>query len=273
LRGFFVALPALFLVGAGGPARALVINNGLAPPNPANVIDADNSFPGTEPVRVQDEGCNWDVDPNCAGGGSTTVALVDGGVVGGAFTVHESSTILMSGGSVGGDVAAYGSATIAISGGSVAGSLSLQLGDAHGTVEGGTIAGRVFTAIVADVIVTGGTVLGGMSANDSSHITIRGGTVMGPLEPRDDAGERFLIVGTGFAVDGQPVPYGPIAALQGTLTGNLESGDPIAVPFAHACYETSTCFITLAEAIPEPSIALLVAGGLVSVAAARRASV
>jgi hypothetical protein len=35
------------------------------------------------------------------------------------------------------------------------------------------------------------------------------------------------IVGRRFEVDGVPVSYGDLAALTGTLTGTLASGDPV----------------------------------------------
>ena len=78
---------------------ALVINNGLAPPNPANVIDAANSFP-EDVVFVQNVGCNATVQvPPCfMPGDPTSVELVEGGSVGSALEAFESSTVTMRGG-------------------------------------------------------------------------------------------------------------------------------------------------------------------------------
>jgi hypothetical protein len=270
MRRLFSVLSALLLGSVAGSARAIIIiDNGLAPPNPANVIDASNSFPGTEPVVVRE---------------STTVAVVEGGVVGGDLTAEGVSIVLVSGGSVGGTLTGLQDAilaisdgsvgavkaneytTVAISGGSVVGNLELGFG-ASGTLDGGTIGGNVFLVIGGQLTVTGGTVVGGIFPNDGSHVTIRGGTFVGGLQARDDPGERFIIFGNHFAVDGQPVPFGPIAALGGTLTGTLQSGEPIETPFFHACYEPGTCFITLA--LPEPSLPLVVASVLAIAAAGR----
>jgi hypothetical protein len=80
---------ALFLVLASAApvgAITIVINNGLAPPNPDNVIDSD--LGQTTNVAVQD------FQP----GDPTSVELVVGGRVGEHLTVSGSSSITMSGG-------------------------------------------------------------------------------------------------------------------------------------------------------------------------------
>ena len=41
----------------------------------------------------------------------------------------------------------------------------------------------------------------------------------------------LIIVGTGFEIDSVPLDPGPIAATSGTLTGTLESGEPLDVSF------------------------------------------
>jgi hypothetical protein len=79
----------------------------------------------------------------------------------------------------------------------------------------------------------------------------------------------LTIVGTDFAVDGDPVDYGPIAASSGVLTGTLESGDLIENRFCHdgstACGFATNGLITL----PEPDQALLFAAAMLSLAAMR----
>ena len=67
---------ALVLVALAAPAGAItiVINNGLAPPNPANVIDSLSD----DDVLVQNVGCNSTVQSPCPmpWGDPTSVDLV-----------------------------------------------------------------------------------------------------------------------------------------------------------------------------------------------------
>jgi hypothetical protein len=127
LAALTVILGALLLTSA---AAALVINNGLAPPNPANVINT--VIP--EAVFVYDSGS----------GAPTTVELVDGGQIGDAawerFEVYNSSHILMSGGLVWDDISSFGTSTVTITGGTINSSL-LSYDSSTVTISGGSIAG------------------------------------------------------------------------------------------------------------------------------------
>jgi hypothetical protein len=168
-----------------------VINNGLAPPNPENVI-ADNSS-RTHSVFVQNVGCDATVLNPCPmpWGEATHAALVEGGVIGGFdLVVSESSGVEVSGGTIWGDLEAWDASVVEMSGGEV-------LGDVY--VAGG-----------ADVTLRGGAIEGGLSALDAASVTV---------------------LGSGFEVDGVPVGEGPIAATTGLLTGTLASGDPLSVAF------------------------------------------
>jgi hypothetical protein len=69
-----------------------------------------------------------------------------------------------------------------------------------------------------------------------------------------------MLSGTGFNL-----PCGDITAISGTLTGTLLDGTPINNDVGRA----STATIRL---VPEPSTALLLAFGLVGIAAGRRRS-
>ena len=75
-------------------------------------------------------------------------------------------------------------------------------------------------------------------AHDTSTVTIRGGVIaavpQGPFDIHAEEASSINISGSGFAVDGVPVPFGPIAATTGTLTGILASGEAIDVRFLHA---------------------------------------
>jgi hypothetical protein len=70
-----------------------------------------------------------------------------------------------------------------------------------------------------------GTVGGALETYGSSIVTMTGGTVDSWLWAADSS--LIKIVGSGFAVDGVPVPYGDLSAEFSTLTGTLASGDPI----------------------------------------------
>jgi hypothetical protein len=296
------------LIGVAGTARAavIVINNGLAPPNPANVI-ANNSFAG-DLVSVQNVGCNVPVQEPCVEpGAGTSVTVVAGGAVGTQLSVYQTSSITMSGGVVGGNAIAGYSSLLTISGGSVEGS-AFSRGISILTMSGGTLRGDLVASDSASIIFSGGTVSGfgvigydfssiAMSGGstgivfvqDSSATTVSGGaavqlraggsgsiawtggTISGDLVAYDSS--QIVIFGSGFAVDGSPVGFGPITALDGTLTGTLLSGDPINSSFCHSgCTNPygsglASGVITL---VPEPGTGLLVAAGLVGLAARRK---
>jgi hypothetical protein len=55
----------------------------------------------------------------------------------------------------------------------------------------------------------------------------------------------MLFYGTGFAIDGVPVPFGSLAATSGELTGTLLSGEPLDVVIL---FRAPTATITLVQA-------------------------
>jgi len=229
------------LLAASAPvahATDILINNGLAPPNPANVID--HSAYQSDRVFVRNVACG-ELDPwgLCASPGEeTSVAIRDGAEAWYLFA-HDTSSITMSGGTVTGNLEAHGSSLVTMSGGTV-GDL-----EAHGS---------------SLITMSGGVSLANLEASDSSVITWTGGSVSDDVGTADSSA-TIVIDGTGFAVGGVPVPYGDLAGLPGILTGTLASGDPINNPI----WGSGT--ITL---IPEPSTALLLLTGLFGLAGYRR---
>lgn len=230
-----VAILALTL-GSSGIAHAseIVINNGLTPPNPANVID--HTTYSSDWVFVHNVGCpsGNPYDPCPSPGNPTDVALVAGGSVGtaveGDFEVNDSSSITMTGGSVGGDLEAFASSTITMTGGAV-GDYLVAYDDSLVTLSGGSIGGEVW-------------------AWDSSTITI---------------------VGSGFEVNGTPVPFGNLTALTGTLTGTLLFGDSLNNVFRQGGYnDGSQVYSGTITLVPEPSTAPLVGFGLLGLLAVGR---
>jgi hypothetical protein len=227
-------------------AASIVINNGLAPPNPANVIsDAAYQFDG---FSIRNVGCppGWPASgdpwgPCPSPGAATEVELVDGGEVGG-LGPHDTSAVTISGGLVNTAMFAFDSSTITMTGGTVRGVVDLAHSSSF-AITGGILQAETFLAYdSATITMTGGTLYHGFTAEEYSTVTI---------------------VGNNFEVDGVPVPYGDLSASSGILTGELLSGDPLDIYFGR--YDDAS--ITL---IPEPSTVFLVSLGLVGLAVRRK---
>ena len=82
------------LIASSAAGDWFVINNGLAPPNPANVIDSGVPFPYSG-LSVQNVGCDINVEPVCSSPGAPTTVLVAGYLDWAA--VRETSTLLYEG--------------------------------------------------------------------------------------------------------------------------------------------------------------------------------
>lgn len=93
-----VVLVAAFSLLVSFPAEAQVIDNGLAPPTPQNVVDASD---GPVFVEVHNGDCARVVPPElpCVGLGATAAQVVDGGVVRG-LEVFDASRFEIAGGLV-----------------------------------------------------------------------------------------------------------------------------------------------------------------------------
>lgn len=201
LNAFWLAL------SLATPAGALVIDNGLAPPNAENVIDASDS------LGVVDVANAW-------WGAPTVVALVDGGDLI-SLGVYQSSRLLVSGGTVLDRIGAYGLSSVSMSGGTAvsmslsdsaalemvggtvsildaSGSPTLTMGGGTVNVQGAlaksttlTMSGGTFERLtVSDsvaVTMSGGTVRERFSATDSSRIGMGDGTVENELVLYDNA--------------------------------------------------------------------------------------
>jgi hypothetical protein len=155
---------------------------------------------------------------------------------------------------------------ITLNGGSVE---SINLSYLSGLfMTGGSVTGRIDVNALSEARIFGGSVSGVIDV-ERTQLQIQGGAVTADLIANHPDGS-IRITGTNFAVDGIPIGDGPISAPSGTLTGRLLSGDPIESRFCQrSCpqvYYTGG-IITL---IPEPSTALLLAAGLVSLGVTRR---
>jgi hypothetical protein len=242
---------AVLLFSAAAPAHAIpvMINNGLAPPNPENVIDGADDYSGKE-LHVRNVGCptGWPAvvpDGSCASpGAATEVEVVSGGVATYLFA-YDTSTITMSDGRADYLRARHTSTT---------------------TMSGGEVRGYLDTYESSTVTMSGGTVERGLRAYASSTITMSGGTVEGDLFAHNSS--IITINGFDFMVDGTPVPFGDLSALTGTLTGTLTNGGSLDNDFYQGGYAgTWTGTIRL---VPEPTTASLLALGLLGIAAVGR---
>jgi len=117
MRNFASKVAIVVSLLASGPAQGTnLINNGLAPPNPANVISTAIG----DVALVQNVGCDVVSQgrPCPMPGGPTKVALVNGGVVG-SLVARESSSIMMSGGRNDGVIYAFDTSSVELSGGTI----------------------------------------------------------------------------------------------------------------------------------------------------------
>jgi hypothetical protein len=277
---------AVLLLSAAGPAQAIsiVINNGLAPPNPGNVIN-DATYSGDVAVYVRNAGCppawpNGGADLECPSPGApTAVALVQNGAVGGNVEVRDSSTLTMSGGAIGNQLKAYDDSTITLSGGTVMNRLE-ALNSSTITMSDGYVGENLDIMHSSTFTMTGGTVDNEVVVGGSASFTMSGGEIGGELHATNTA--VITIVGYGFEVNGSPAPYGDLTVQTGTLTGTLASREPIDTEF-HQGGGLYTGTITLAPpgylVVPAlsrfgyPALVCCLTGfGLVGLAVGRRRS-
>ncbi len=196
----FTSMAVLMLAPAPAHTALFFINNGLAPPNPANVF---TTVTGTfDIVAIRNVGCppgfpgsgNFQ-DPCPSPGAPTTVELPPGGFA--AFPqVFDSSHLVVSGGDLV-NVTATANSSLTVGGGNL-----------------GLFGVQCCTAI------------------GNSTVQIHGGNLLsGPLDIQTTG--TFEIVGTNFQIDSVNASYGPVAQSSGVLTGTLSNGDPINITFAN----------------------------------------
>jgi hypothetical protein len=269
-------LTLLIAVGWAGVAGAAVcgdfpdeddcvINNGLAPLNPENVIDNADDFSSNRSLFVRSVGCppEWPDGfasaPCPSPGAPTEIEVVDGGYVDGNLQALDSCFVTMSGGMVNVALMAWDSSTVAMVNGTVGS--QLQASDSAAVTMGGGTVGLLVARDSSTITIIGGTVEDGLFAYRNSSVTIEG--------------ENFK-VDTGSGAES--VEYGDLSALTGTLTGTLASGDPINSVFYQGGYVEGTlcpavypCSGTITlEYAPEPSPGLLCACVLTTLALLRR---
>jgi hypothetical protein len=278
LVGFGLGLPA-----APASATFLLVNNGSAPPDPANVIEAGESTQADQ-LGVRNVGCTG-TGPCASPGASTAVRIESGAQLGSAecfdtsqleladgqlgtnpvsqslLTARDAASVTMSGGTVAGAAGSLGSASFTLSGGTL-GAVLFAENQSQLTMSGGEVAmGQVFDA--ARLRIVGGRVRGGLQAFGDGRIRVEGGlldTAGNDEEILAFANSVITVVGDAFAVNASPVGYGPIAATSGQLTGSLASGDPIDIAFRHAGATaglTGQIVLSAPSAAPVPALGAL----------------
>jgi hypothetical protein len=166
-----IACAALALIAFNAPdanAQHIVINNGLAPPNPDNVIDAPPINPD-DLFLVRNVDCpppaTIEYGPCPSPGAPTYAEVVAGALFGGGSISHDSYDR---------ENAARDSSVITMSGGSLGGLSTRE--SARITVNGGTI--NFLKALDSGVVtLVDGEIPGYAEAWDDGTLTIRGGNV------------------------------------------------------------------------------------------------
>ncbi len=216
-------------------------------------------------THIVDSAYAWITVEDGPGAATTTVNLVDGAAILTDCVAIHSSVLNMSGGAVADELRAIHNSVLSFSGGDV-GFVVRARDEATMYVSGGEVGGYVILEDSAQLEMTGGSARAALQSHGDSIATIRGGVFREAIQAYDAS--TVFIAGSGFEVDGNPVPYGDLTALSGILTGTLASGEPLDLWFGQGG-GTYTGTITL---IPEPATGLLFGAGLAGLALRRRLS-
>ena len=230
----FSVLLCLILLTAVGKAN--LYNNGEA-----NNIDFE--IPG--PITIE----------NSQYGHPTTVNLLAGGSIGGiAYPTHASVFNIYDGSVYGID--AQSISEVNLLGGSVGGGRLKAWGGTRVMISGGNVSDITVSFDNSQLTITGGSV-GQVESYSPKPIVVSGGIVSGPLLLAGPAESiQAEIFGTGFRIDGVPVDYGVIPAVNPnsngwndepfrTLSGTLLDGREINIEFK--------MLRTSLQLIPEPA--------------------
>lgn len=245
----------LHLLGVASPSSAItvVLNNGLAPPNPDNSLDHPYLTDSHDRLVVRNVGCGavGAFDPCPTPGAPTELAVSDGGLTSN-LDVLDTSSIAMTGGTVSQIFNATGASSVILS--------------------GGVVGARVNTGGSAVVQILGGEVTYDLFVKDDSFVTLTGGVIGHSIQVSQSG--IIEIIGTDFVVSGTPVfeafltrETELVPSYAGNLSATLASGDLLDVFFT-VPYDGG---IQLVQ-VPEPGTAALVGVGLLAFAAARSRS-
>jgi hypothetical protein len=251
----FALLAVVALHAREAEAQYTVINNGLAPPNPDNVIDSSDPDLLT---YVRNVGCppggSLYHEPCPAPGAPTHVEIVDGAsVTQGSCTsgdpslenaARDTSRVTMSGGT-NVCLTARDNARIDISGGSLGNVYAYD--QSAIAFEGGTLSGYLLVRNDATAKITGGSLVS-VSTSSSVPMLVTGGS---PVRLLASPPGSHIVEGTNFEIDGVPVAYGEYT-IYGNLSGTWASGDTFYIG------EVSSDQVTLRPPTPAvPALPLL----------------
>ena len=215
---FLVILAAALITSSAG-AGSVLLNDGQ-PHEIRGTTNVDDT------ILVRDAGCGSLPSPraDCGSPGDPTqLELLDNAMVN-YIESFDASTITLSSGEVKWSAWAYGSGKLDIKDGYV-GYGFFAYDDASVTMRAGTVLGTSDLYDTASLTMTGGWVYT-VYTRDDSTFTLRGGDPGGVVAKENS---RVEILGKDFMLDDVAVPYGPIAASDGWLTGTLESDEALAI--------------------------------------------
>jgi hypothetical protein len=163
------------LVSSQAAALPLLINNGLAPPNPENVIAVPLQNPDNPVLTVRNAGCTDFTAPCPSPGAATTVEIAPGAVMTGFIDVRDTSRLEVTGGSFNtGGVFLHDSAELSISDASSSRLYPLVANDTSRiTIASGSL-GSLLLDDSANGLVTGGTYSEGVFVRGSSTLVYSG---------------------------------------------------------------------------------------------------
>ncbi len=275
------------VVSLGGGFATALLSAGDSSTVTLQQVDLERSFSGSGSATLV-------LEPGALARGGGTVfgsanLVLRGGVVRGALSFGSNGTYTQESGSVSG-----GAARLAVSAGSAelrggfvsrleaTSSSETTISDtaligeirvsssAVVEVQGGTVDATMTSAAISggggSVVVGAGTVRNGAIESTRGRIEIRGGNLEPGVQLRAIQFGRIDVLGVDFAVDGQPVAFGPIAATSGQLSGVLASGEALDLPFQR----TARAVIELVL-MPEPGAPHLQLGAALALLALRRA--
>ena len=211
-------------------------------------INSGNSTGQLEVVRV-----DYDYP-----GMGTTLNVVTGGKIAEDLGVFENGHVNLLGGEIAGNLFVAKDSRAVVYGGTI-GMALFSVENSWVTVLGGVVGSKVEAFGNSRIDISDG-IFNYVIAGDYGQLNISGGTFKNALMTIDDS--IMTIYGTGFAINGLSVGYGPITVSSGILTGTLASGELINNNFV--CENANIVLV------PEPATVLLLGLGALAISPRRR---